>query len=61
MNKNFSNPEINKICTSDFEHVFAGKSGVNSNNGRWGSGNSNSNNHGNGHGTWQGNRGKGKN
>lgn len=54
MKSNFTKPEINEVGSSNFEHVFAGKSGVNSNNGRWGSGNKNSNNQGKGHGTWEG-------
>lgn len=58
--KNFNEPEMNEIGTTNFEHVFAGKSGVNGNNGHFGTGNVNSNNQGHGHGSWEGDKGHGK-
>lgn len=62
MKKTFTQPTVQKIGVSRFEHVFAGKSGVNSNgnNGHFGSGNSNSNNGGAGHGDWENHHGNKK-
>ena len=51
---NYEKPEILEVAKLESEQVFAKKSGNNSNNGRWGSGNSNSHNGGEGIGAWTG-------
>jgi hypothetical protein len=52
--QNYEKPVISAIAEMESEQVFAKKSGNNSNNGRWGSGNPNSDNGGVNHGTWEG-------